>query len=195
MSEMFSNIDAFVIRWFTRVAHAVQRRTGITNFWLARIALMVNCAAVAVMFISFFIPVLPRRANVVEVLMLVYVAIGNTRLLRKLERMDERARKDTSARSVIDLGSWGTMSWRLFWLFVSALDVGAILAVVIVAIKGQHANTWPFELVRNMWSPALFVVSYLIAVTPLPPGAVRERRSLFSFFRLATSEGIVRFSC
>lgn len=158
-------VDAAVLRHCTRIAHAFQRLTGRTNYFLAKMG-------TAVCVVSELFDLLdPKYRDAGNVLMGGFILVSLIYQSVRCDRSERRA--NASSERTVD-PEWGlarSPGWRLVMLWWALSQTGAaFLWAAGMAPKAVHPLDWCFYAAGN----AAFY--YFVAVDPLPPQRSKIRQ-------------------
>ena len=172
-------LDTAILARFTKFSHWFQRLTGRTNFFLARICLMVLALSVLVGIVNFWFPVLTHKTSSLSlffnILWTVLISVDN----KKIGEADDRAGVDDTPAKMIFFIRCPGFARVLFILFVF---VGLAGTYGVLIDPKYKAVVRVFEILHNSFGAAIVCYYYLIDVTPLPPGKSKVRQWIEGLF-------------
>jgi len=164
---MVSKLDSFLLDLCTRFSHWLQRTTGLTNFFIAKIGVALVVLNMVVWLLNYlhrFLIEPTSTGTLFFVGPIVFFAIWRSLALAKAE---ERLLSDTPA---IDRMLMSSLALRLVWMFFLAQE-GLIFGL---SVKRMHHIV--LEIFGGLgWSFGMVIFSYFVAVHPMPPGKSRLR--------------------
>jgi hypothetical protein len=163
----WEQIDDWILERCTRISHALQRTTGLTNYFVAKVGVGLTSLSVLTRILNYFHQFLRTKMSLWE------LAIVGLMLGCQVSRHADCNKGEESLGDYVKpaqilpyLESRGT---RLFWAGMGILDA------VLVAIP-PHSHSLLLEMIAYQWfSLGLAILYYFIVVTPLPPGKSKLR--------------------
>jgi len=160
-------IDDHILKIFTDLSHGFQKLTGRTNYFLAKIALVITLVWVVVRIGNFFVPVLVIKTDFVELVALGVLSLFLLLLFVECDRAEAHALR--AAKSKYFFGPFLHEKWfRVFFMVVLTLIFILFPSVVLHGIFHPKV-AWYFEIIDLVGILAYTAFLYLINVDPLPP--------------------------
>ena len=162
-------LDAWILALCTKFAHAFQRLTGESNYFLAKIGLMISSLHMVIEIINFFYPVLlAEKTSLSGFLFELVLLVSVFSVAYDLDNTDESQQLsserviDPSLPSIFDKYGWAV---RLFFAFFFVFDV------VNVFFQVKHSHWGILEIVHFVaFSFGITAFQYFVVVEPLRPG-------------------------
>ena len=181
-------LDDALLRVCTKVSHALQRATGLTNYFIAKLGLAFTGVAIVIDILNYLHKFLskdtPMALMVLDVIILLEIYL-RTWLLTKAEEQlwIDSTTKPRMLLFDVKRPPW----WRITWI------IGFIFVSILCAIKPPEGPYRFLEWVAGPVFPfGLVIFYYFVAVDPLPPGKNKVREWIESFRshgELATERG------
>lgn len=176
MGERLRAIDGAILGFFTRMSHAFQRLTGRTNFFLARIMIIVISISLIVAICNYWIPILHRRSYSFEVAidaLVLLIFIWHFHYCKKAEEQVFSGNKTFLFRVPFDgFEKMGLMSFLR--LFAASSGIISIIFYSVGGFIGAYdpagSALFIFRFLDFAFMPVLSAYLYLLAVHPMPPG-------------------------
>ena len=173
-------LDKGIIRVFTRFCNWFQRLTGKSNFFLAKIVILLASVSCLIDGVNYFFHILPYEAS--GFLFVVNASLVGSGLYRAY--FCDRAEEKLFRGEGIRFAQLHTPQWfRLVLFFVAIFSIPSFSVVVTAQ------NPVPVFL-SNAWPTEMFLFFYLTEVVPLPPGTSKVKQWIDSL-RFATHKGEV----
>lgn len=176
---LFNKLDQAILNFCTKFSHKLQRATGITCYFLARIGVALTAISVIADAINYFHQFLPGKT------ILFSVAVDGMILLScflrsvACQRGEESIGESTKPSELLLYMQTGL--WRLVWVVFLVVDLFTTATHVFGAKHQPFMGTF---LQQVMFSLGLSLFYYFIAVDPLPPGTSKVREWLSNFGRV-----------
>lgn len=175
MTSILHKLDGAVLAWCTRLAHSVQRATGISNFLIARAGVAFTALSVLADVGNYFLHFSKHSTSFAflcfDGLILFSLILNSAACTRSHDQLF------TSAELSISQSLVSSPFWSLLWFLVFLLDSGQV--------AWEHpAHLLLLEIVRNpcfSFGQALFF--YFASVHPLPPSKSKIRQFVDSLGR------------
>jgi hypothetical protein len=173
-------LDTWIIARVTVFAHAFQRWTGRTCFWLAKCCLVVFVFVLMINVFDYFVPLLEARAGLVGLIINVPASIFWMTQVKRLEDIDRHARSTAGTLPAWVLAHRQAPAWlRLGLVSLTILDLGLIVNYWV-----QGHALWLLNTLDRSGMPAFMLAEYLIHVNPLPPGTSKVRQWITGMFTM-----------
>lgn len=163
-------IDDWILAQCTRASYALQRGTGLTNYFVARVGVLVEIISAMIIVIGHFLPIFTERGPAIMAgVVATYIPISLLQwsYLNKAEK--ELESKAIPTIMMLENSMWG---WRLL---AGLLVVGLLCNWCAAA----HATVW--ELAFPGMCGGVTVYRYFAGVVPMPPGKSKLREWLSKF--------------
>jgi hypothetical protein len=172
---MMRELDSFLLARATRFSHAIQRTTGITNYFIAKVGVGIAAIGLLADIVNYFLHlILPSPTLWIVVLDFLFLIDMIWRSLI-LSRADEHNWSSNRAKPAELLRFTESYLWRLFWFGAFIVDCFRIVG---------HRQSQYFGLIvaqKAGLSLGLCIFGYFVAVDPLPPGMSKLRQWLSAF--------------
>lgn len=156
-------IDTLILALCTKFSHWLQRVTGRTNFFVAKIGFFVICLVVLVRIVNYWFPLL----GYTEPLVMLFVYIILISIMTKLVyRCDDNEYRLYQGKTLYNITPSGYL-YRMIWVFLSVADTVGLFFEFSVQIVLSGFFNW-----------GSFITVYFLAVTPLPPGISKIQKML-----------------
>lgn len=170
--SLLERADNFLFAQATKFAHAVQRLTGLTTYFIAKLGVGVVAISIIIDILNYFYQFLTFKtygwAAAVNLIGVVLV-ISWSRTLQKAEDCLGDAIKPAELGTLMVRGAL----WRKIYLFV-----------FVMALIGYCVHPGKFVVLQFWDSPGfplgMLIFTYFLAVDPLPPGRSKVREWLES---------------
>jgi hypothetical protein len=182
-------LDSRLMYFCTKVAHAFQRLTGRTNFFIAKIGITMGAVAFTIGVTNYFRQVLPHKGYLVSVIIGLIALVVMTFDMMALDRADEQSQPSTERVMIPGITGRSRLWMRLAWFYFVCSDT---IVLITAFVSLGVTLPWILEIAHSAGlSYGLFIFYYFIAVEPLKPqkGKIREWiESLSSSPALAPAE-------
>ncbi|HEY4490051.1 MAG TPA: hypothetical protein VJC12_02240 [Candidatus Paceibacterota bacterium] len=171
-------IDSVVLKLFTKIAHAFQRLTGKTNYFLAKIGTTMVALNVGLDAVNYFYRIFPgRKTSGFMFTVSVVVLIGLFLDTMKLDNA-ERQHKDSEVKVAIKFIFPNSPVWRVFLLMFAYLSTVVLISIIRHGFDQSLLHTS----VAPLFSYGLLFFCYFRVVEPLHPqkGKIKEWLEKFS---------------
>lgn len=174
---MFKDLDELVFLIFTKFAHWFQRLTGRTNYFLAKVGILVVLASITITITSYAAPMVPEEEKppLLIVFLLVYVGVMDIWRMTQLDVAERdllNSKSSAPAKRQLFKDELGS---RVFWIF-------ACMGTAYLNIKIPAPFTfWRFG--ESMFPFGVLIFRYFVDVDPLPPGKSKVKE----FFEAITA--------
>ncbi len=169
-------LDARLLAMFTRIAHRFQVLFGRTNFFLAKLCLVVAAIGILEMVLNYWWPLLPMHPRSWEVPFYGAAFLIIVRDVHACEREDERRMLSrTRVRPFFYndvLGNFSLDTQKVWRAVLALVGFGKMPISLWVMSYEPHPWLW---LGFSLTVPAMAAALYFIAVEPLPPGESKVR--------------------
>ena len=160
---MLNKLDEFTLYKFTKFAHWFQRLTGRTNYFLAKMGVLLILVSITATIVSYVAPMVPKedRPSLFFVFFSGFIGMGEIWRMSELDKAEEDvlnpSRSNPAKRNfAID------PTHRVFWIFA------CVFIVFVSAVVPEFNTIW--WLGRNLLPFGILAFRYFIDVDPLPPG-------------------------
>jgi len=162
-------LDEGVLALCTKFSHWLQRLTGRTNYFLAKIGVIMSFFSILTEIFNYFQPILRYPTSLFSVVIDCLVVTNCVARVWDCDKMEEaNGTSDTQIKS-----RWDNPTWRLIWLIFTAWDLYGTIGLINTH---SHIPFLPLELVSQSFAIDLAVFYYFVAVHPLPPGKSKVRQ-------------------
>lgn len=172
---MLEKLDNFILAGCTKFSHWFQRLTGRTNYFLAKIGLILTVASISVSVISYVLPILPIKRPLWFVFLLGLIAIFEIGRMTKLDKAEKNAMSSAEQTKPF-FNNTGKVD-RMIWFFLSGWSIIVTSTVTPISV---------FVIIDSCFFPVgLLIFHYFIEVNPLPPckSKIKEfSESISAFF-------------
>jgi hypothetical protein len=164
-------LDATILSWCTTLSCRVQKLTGKTNFFLAKLGITLCLLAITVSAFNFFSPLLLRKDTTVDLVIDLVLAALLTMQTKRLDEAEKEAlaAQRTFRTSRISFFSWDTSLIRLMWLLFATQDAFVIFATLVVRPPAALLLSLSF-----CFSIGIAIMNYFAAVEPCVHTRERE---------------------
>ena len=160
---MLSRLDEFTLSKLTKFAHWFQRMTGRTNYFLAKMGVLIILASITLTIVSYVAPTVPQedRPSLIIVFLFGIFGIGEVCRMTELDKAERDFLNSTSSNPA----KWSfpkEPTHRVFWIFACGITV-------LMSITYPRPTTiW--TLGRDLFPFGVVLFRYFVDVNPLPPG-------------------------
>lgn len=176
----FERMDAFVLAGCTKLSHSLQRFTGLTNFFIAKIGVFLCSLNCVERIGNYFLRFLPKQTHALEFVCLVIMLLVNFARTFILNRADESMLSEARTK-------WRSLQsalWeRIVFIWFSLGDVFGFIFQRSHGLLDCVSSTF--------FSLGILIFFYFSLVDPLPPGKSKVRQ-WFESFRLVRQLAGVR---
>ena len=153
---MLEELDEWILHKCTQFSHQFQRLTGKTNFFIAKVFLsVVGCSAMVVV-VNYWVPLLEHKSTLFSCVLNVVIVLVEASRVKKCQENEDRLYDGLTLNKLVGGGFY----WRLIWVWLLIPDSITIL----------FYSKSIFDILSNLFGPAMCGAVYFLAVTPLPPG-------------------------
>jgi hypothetical protein len=163
-------VDDWLISKSTKFAHWFQRLTGRTNFFLAKLGLLICGINVVLVIANYFTQFLAIRTPLFVTFiytLVLFLLVGYT---VKLDEAD-RSQQQSEERAKVSITSSSALIWRMYWLINLLLQCPIAILTFEPTLVG---------ILKEICSIGFFlgmvIFHYFIVVDPLPPRKSRIRQ-------------------
>jgi hypothetical protein len=184
---VFEKIDSVILAFCTKLSHALQKATGLTNYFIANIGVALMAISCMFSIANYFHQIFAEKTNVVDAVVSSAVLFITVRFSYYCTQAHDQLVTGSNVKptELMDL----IIVWPCRFILVLCV-IGDILLSALLYKPGFQ---WIFSRVSKISYPlGLAIFLYFIAVDPLPPGKSRVREWLESFTRMrshAAAEG------
>lgn len=174
--NVFERIDTKILSLFTKFSHKIQIITGKTNFFLARLVIIIMGISVVFFVLNIFTPLSSTRADpLLGGLAGVFWIYAVSKDWNKLEQAENDSLSEVPAKTRFFIKGEDCFS-RILWGFFSILFSRPLVNGIL------HPKIhWVIEIILHSFLFMITIYVYLTSVTPLPPGKSKVRQWLESF--------------
>lgn len=173
--KVFVRIDEVILSFFTKISHWWQRLTGLTNYWLAKCALMVVSISLLVRILNYWHPLLSHKTELGLLAIAGFLIIGCCICIMIIDEADTQAQNSDTQAMPVNVTMRGETFWRIWFVF---LTLTAIAQLPVDLLKTKSII---LELVNGCLCPSMACFLYFAAVNPLPPAKSKVREWIESF--------------
>jgi hypothetical protein len=177
-NKMFEKLDKTALALATKIAHKLQRLTGLTSYSVARIGIAISATTLILGAINYGRQFLAFHTSFSEMVgngICLIPLVWRTAILQKAE--ESLGSNVKPAILLIQLTE--SPRWRLIWAIVLLVEAlfswPALIRSHYIFCEGFYAVGYPL---------GVLVFSYFVAVDPLPPGTSKLREWLGNLFSL-----------
>lgn len=165
-------LDERLLKLCTRIAHAVQIWTGKTNFFIAKIGLILSTLPVTLRITNHFTRILHDTTSGFEIAMWVLYLLAVISIMGKLDKADQRHKDSETKVMLKDLVVYTSPAYRIWMLFLTCLNLSTIDRSLLELLASSM-----------VWACGYLIFLYFVSVDPLPPrkSKIREWVEGFSF--------------
>ena len=185
-------IDASVLRFFTRISHAIQRLTGVTSYFIAYVFLSLILVDGMILLTNYWVRILDYPSNILDMIAIFFTFLFAIIFGPSLMEADKSSLNPIRALPIMQILVQESISLyvRIFWILTTLIVLPIFLRVIthpqqdFLFFRGFHYISPLFQLC--FW--------YFAAVVPLPPSVnrVREWLNVMSAFFGRTSSAEAR---
>lgn len=174
---MIKKIDTFLLSCCTRFSHALQRTTGLTCYFVAKIGIGLVALNMIVEILDYYLKFLVAHTQLFGVIMNAIILVIMVARTAELAKAEENIGNKTKPRQLLRyIFPWW---WRIFWLTFFIWDS---LATVFIQRRSHHHF---LDFVDTLFfSMGLVIFYYFVAVDPLPPGTSKVKKFINSLFHV-----------
>lgn len=174
---MIEKTDAVILAACTKVSHSLQRATGITNYFIAKIGIVLMAVVVMLDFPNYVFQFLRHKTLLSELCLdLILLIIAVYRSLQ-LTRAEEALSVGNNVKPAGLIDCTQSVFWRFMWLIWSIIDA-------IVVCLTPHGRYWLLDVFDQMgFSVGVAIFYYFVAVNPLSPRKSKIRNWLEKLVR------------
>lgn len=162
-------LDTWLLALCTKFAHAFQRLTGKTNFFLAKIGIMIATLHMVIAMIDFWYPILlQEKTSLSKFLFELVLLILTYSTVYDLDKADDEQQlslervMNPSLPNRYDRYGW---VFRSLFLFFVVYDTGDVF------FQSKHSSLSTLEMLHSVsLSFGITVFNYFVIVEPLRPG-------------------------
>lgn len=180
---MFQQLDDKIRRAATKFAHGLQRATGLTSYFLARIGVLLAAFAIVIETVNYFHQFLLYKTTTFDLCIagpLIALLGWRSIIITKAEE----SIGSNSKPSILMPYLTESYFWRITWVVFTLMDI--LISCLI------HSPSPVYETIRRVgFSSGITIFSYFILIDPLPPGTSKIREwisGLFHVPQVATQE-------
>ena len=167
--NLLEAIDSWVLLKCTRLSHFLQRNTGLTNFFVAKIGLFMCFLSVLVNIGGYWFPLLDEKPSLIFIPIQLFLLVWLILILRSCTINEDRL----FGGKLLFHDPVNNWLYRIQFLFL----VGIYTVPAVHYYKGNFLNV--ISVSFFMWGMCMAL--YFMAVTPLPPGMNRLRKAIEKF--------------
>lgn len=169
--ELVESIDRQLLYYFTRFSHWFQRKTGRTNYLLAKFSCALAVVSMFMEAVNFFFPTLPEQTSFITMMLWPVIATLLFSIMLECDRLENNALNGKVRLKPLVPGSLHGAAWRMWWVALSAYTIWVLLWIP----KGP---LFFLQVLREDLSIAMAAAYYFLEVSPLPPGQERSRTTI-----------------
>jgi len=168
---VIDEMDQTIHDFCTRASHWLQRATGLTCYFVARVGVTLTAISVMANIANYFFPFLPGRTDMVTVALSVLILIDCIPRSIACQRGDEAVGSNAKPAELMRF-TRGPF-WRVLWVGFAIFDLAYM-----------HWLSRPFAsfIQDSAFALGCAVFYNFINVTPLPPGTSKLREWIRGFF-------------
>jgi hypothetical protein len=167
-------LDAFLLERATRLSHWLQRTTGLTCYFIAKLGVFVAGSSLLVDIVNHFLKFLQTHTPLWVVVLNMFLFLVMVLNSLDLTKADETIGDGVLPRHLQPYVTQGP-TWRLVVMSVTLVSAGLFAWDYFF---GRY-RFFMLEFMHAVWFPAgMTVFYYFVAVLPLPPGKSKVRRWL-----------------
>jgi hypothetical protein len=168
---MIAALDQAIHNFCTSVSHRLQRTTGLTCYFIARVGVSLAALNVLASIVNYFFPFLPERTDLVLAVLSALLLWSCVNCSIACQRGDEATGSDAKPAELMPY--MGTAFWRVLWVAWAIFGLAAVhwLSHALASFVQDGAFSLGFALFYNF-----------INVTPLPPGTSKLKEWIKGFF-------------
>ena len=174
---MLEKIDSAILAVCAKFSHRLQRMTGLTNYFVAKIGVACSAFNIIVATMNHFYQLLSYTTSAAILWIFGIVLCTLVRDSFNCSKAEEQLWSGRNAKParLLQYISRGKF-WRLLWISLFILDVDRLWHTL------PRARYWLPEIVaQTFFSLGFALFYYFIAVDPLPPGKSKVREWLENF--------------
>ncbi len=175
--DFLKRVDAFVLTQCGRFSHWLQEMTGLTNFFVAKMAFSVFCVGSVMGVANYWWPFMDFKTNVVYVVCYFSAALYGSTAIYCCNENEHRLYHAKLLYKLVRGNEDAVMNFRLFFLGWSLLMlISTPVLLGVTTWKGVLTAVFGYFFV---WG--LCIGEFFIVVTPLPPGISKIRQFINNF--------------
>lgn len=168
---MFKEIDDAIISYCTRISHRLQRATGLTNYFIAKIGLGIACLSLGYEILNYFHQFLFDKTPLWDMIVASFVLCDMVFRSLLLSRFED-SQSDVKPNFLMWEINRG-YKWR-----IACLGVSILLFFTFMVGLGNKPNPLREFIAYNVFPVGCAIFWYFILVDPMPPGKSRIREWL-----------------
>lgn len=174
-------IDTFILSICTKISHALQRATGLTCYFIAKIGIAISTLDLIVETLNYFYKFLHFSTTVFGLVILTLCLLTMIHRSIVCSKAEDHLWSGRLTRPAELLPYSESILWRILWVALFLIDI-------FCAFLGMHKYHHIFlEVVSQcFFSLGLIIFYYFIAVNPLPPGMSKLRKWINNFSQVLT---------
>lgn len=171
-------LDNWMLGLCTKFAHWFQRLTGRTNYFIAKIGLIIATFTVTLDVMNYFHPVTSHKVSLPLTILGAIILLSIPFDAMALDKADEHSQLSKEKVGFRRLTNRSTFIIRFLWLYFSTFDTIRAVATFKPTLMGFVETAYIVCM-----SYGFLIFYYFIAVEPLPPqkSKVRQWAEKFSF--------------
>jgi hypothetical protein len=169
-------LDEQLLKLCTRIAHTVQIWTGKTNFFVAKVGLILSVLPTTLRITNYFTRILHDTTSGFALAMWIWYLLSIISLISRLDKADQK-HKDSEVKVMVkDFETYSSPGLRIWILFLTCLNFQVIDQSLLDFLGSSKVCIC-----------GLLVFLYFVSVDPLTPrkSKIREWVEGFSFGTLA----------
>ncbi len=163
--NLLEKLDDTVLDVCTRFAHAVQRLTGYTSRFIAKVGVLISTISMTLHVVNYFHRILWHRTDVFLLSISVMLIFGAFMRIHNLDRADDQQLSEEIAEVE---GGTGKDNWLYRLVFLFATILVTLVSSSIIGFLGKIDD------LSFVWGLTIF--HYFVAVEPLRPGKSKIRQ-------------------
>lgn len=176
--SMLKKVDSFLLSACTKFSHALQRATGITCYFIAKLGVAIVGICVLVQILNYISPFVGEKTSLLLFLVDFIIVADVYQRSRACTKAEEHVFSGqlTKPRYILQ---YQITFFRILWLVIAIWDAMTVLF--------DH-RSFLHILYNDSFATGMVIFHYFIAVDPLPPGVSKVReffRKLFHNPKLA----------
>jgi hypothetical protein len=170
---MFNKIDSAILAGCTKLSHAIQRATGLTNYFIARAGIAVTAIAIVIRVVNYFHQFLVHGTSLFDTVLLSYMLVCLVGSSNGCAKADEQLWSGSRTKPTWLLGFHNERFLRV--IVVVSLVLNALSLPITLAVSRYRI----LETFREIGFPlGMATFLYFVIVDPLPPGRSTVRKWL-----------------
>jgi len=173
VGRLIVKVDSLVLLFFTKISNKIYRLTGLTKFFLAKLALCFATISLTTTIVGFWFPILGYKPSVVVVVWSAILVIG---LLLETNLCD-KAQDNMFSYNRINFFSkfCYSQTFRFLWIILTIGETLELLELLELNASSQDKGILIFKILHNSFALSIGSFNYLIAVDPPSPGKSKIR--------------------